>query len=72
MELLIMHFSQFPCHFSVGTSTPASTLFSNTFSVGSSVSVTDQVLQPYKLFKIVLLCILMFTILGRRCEDTMF
>ena len=50
-----------------------STLFSNTLSCCSSISVSNQVLHPYKkTSKIIVLCILIFIFLDRKLEDDRF
>jgi hypothetical protein len=50
-----------------------STLFSNTLSLHSSLSVSNQVSHPYKrTCKIIVLYLLMFIFLGSKLEDKRF
>ena len=50
-----------------------STLFSNTLSLRSSLSVSDQVSHPYKTAgKIIVLCILIIKFLDSKLEDKIF
>jgi hypothetical protein len=71
MKLLIMQFPSVSCHFlPLRSNILLSTLFSSTPNLCSSLGVTNQVSQPYKkIGKIMVLNILIFKFLDRRCED---
>jgi hypothetical protein len=68
MNLFIVYSSSFPCYLSLlGPDIILTTLISNTFNVCSSHIVRDQVSLPYKTtFKVIVLCILIFTFLGSK------
>jgi hypothetical protein len=52
---------------------PTGTLFSKTLSLHSSLSVSNQLSQPYKTIdKIIVLYILIFTLLDSKLEDKRF
>ena len=67
VKILIVQFS--PTSY-LGTNVLLSTLFSNTFSLCSSLNVRHQVWKSYKTTgKVIVLCILMFTFVDSRQKD---
>jgi hypothetical protein len=68
IKLLIMKFSPLPCYLNP----LLNTLFSNTHSLSSSLSVSDQVSHPYTSSKVMVLYIFIFKFLDSKLDDKRF